>query len=125
MAASLRDCIILVVEDEYLIAKDLCAGLAGAYAVVLGSAGTLEAGLKIISQANKVNGAVLDINLRGVPVFKLADELIARHTPFVFATGYNQSAIPVRFRNVPRCEKPVQIAQIVDALGQVRAAAGV
>lgn len=119
---SLRDCVILVVEDEYLLAQDICAELAEKQAIVLGPAATVKQGLALARDADHLSGAILDVNLRGEPVFILADELVARNVPFVFTTGYDASEIPERFGQVHRCEKPVRISQVVDALGRVASA---
>ena len=110
---SLRNCAILVVEDEYLLADDLCGKLIESEAIVIGPAATVEEGQALLRQTEVLNGAVLDVNLRGEPVFPLADELAVRHVPFLFTTGYDAAAIPQRFHDVPRCEKPLQMSRIV------------
>lgn len=110
---SLRNCAILVVEDEYLLADDLCGKLMESEAVVIGPAATVEEGQALLRQTGVLNGAVLDVNLRGEPVFPLADELAIRQVPFVFTTGYDAAAIPQRFQDVPRCEKPLQMSRVV------------
>lgn len=115
---TLRDRVILVVEDEYLLAQDLCAELENKQALVLGPASTIEQGLALVQDADKISGAILDINLRGESVFGLADELVARNVPFVFSTGYDASVIPERFHHIIRCEKPVRMSQVVDALSR-------
>lgn len=115
---SLRNCAILVVEDEYLLADDLCSELARSDAVIIGPAATVGQGIALIQETERLNGAVLDVNLRGEPVFPLADELTARNVPFVFTTGYDASAIPERFQHVTRCEKPLHMSQVVKAIGR-------
>jgi len=117
--AAVDGCAILVVEDEYLLAKDLCAELAKNGAAIVGPASTVEQGFALISSAKGLNGAVLDVNLQGTPVFDLADELAARQVPFVFTTGYDASAIPERFRHVPRCEKPLRMANVLKAISRI------
>ena len=49
----------------------------------------------------------LDANLNGQPVSPVADALVARGTPFVFATGYSDLAEPYRDR--PTLKKPFQM----------------
>ena len=115
---SLSGCTILVVEDEYLLADDLCSELADRDAIVVGPAATVEQGVALVEQNSELDGAILDVNLRGEPVFPLADALIARNVPFVFTTGYDASAIPERFSHVSRCEKRVQIGRLVEAIGR-------
>lgn len=116
---TLRDCVILVVEDEYLLAQDICMDLVDKRALVIGPAATVEQGFALLRSGDKPSAAILDINLRGEPVFALADELIARDVPFIFATGYDAASIPERFAHVVRCQKPVRMSQVIGALGRV------
>ena len=100
---TLQNCRILVVEDEYMLADELRTELADAGAVVLGPVGSLEEAVNLISEEQDVDGAILDVNLRGEKVYPAADQFLERGTSFVFATGYDQSAIPSRFEHVVRC----------------------
>jgi DNA-binding response OmpR family regulator len=61
--------------------------------------------------------AILDINLHGYETYRLADELRGAGTPFLFATGYSEKVIPVRFRDAIRWEKPYELDKVV---GDVR-----
>ena len=45
--------------------------------------------------------ALLDINLRGEPLYPLAEALRARGVPFLFLTGYESLAIPEAWRGAP------------------------
>lgn len=116
---TLRGCRILVVEDEFLIADELATELADAGAVVLGPAGSIDRALALIEAEGRIDGAILDVNLGGEPVFPAAERLRARGVPFLFTTGYDGSAIPERFRDVVRCEKPIGIWRITQAVGRV------
>ena len=51
--------------------------------------------------------AILDANLNGQPVSPVADALVARGTPFFFATGYGELAEPYHDR--PTLKKPFQM----------------
>jgi hypothetical protein len=51
--------------------------------------------------------AILDANLNGQPVSPVADALVARGTPFVFATGYGE--MPEPYRDRPTLMKPFQL----------------
>lgn len=113
------DTAVLVVEDEYLIADDLARDFASRGATVIGPFATLEGALASLDE-RRPDMAVLDINLRGDAVFPLADALTARHVPFVFATGYDEGAIPETFAHVPRYEKPVRSWVVLDALRDLR-----
>lgn len=116
---ALRHCRILIVEDEYLIADELRAGFDDAGAMVLGPVATVEKALDLIGAEDRVDGVVLDVNLRGEMTFPVADLLIERGVPFVFTTGYDASVIPSRFERVMRCGKPIDIDKITSTIGRV------
>jgi CheY-like chemotaxis protein len=110
---------ILVVEDEYLIADDICDALINAGATVLGPCPTVETAAQLVAEQAVIDGALLDINLAGTMVFEVADKLIERGVPFAFATGYDRASIPDRFADVPRLEKPLRVAQVATVLGML------
>lgn len=107
---------ILVVEDEYLIADDVCEALVAAGAEVVGPCPTVEAAAAMLTREVRIDAALLDINLRGDPVFPVADALAARGVPFAFATGYDRWSIPKRFDAVALLEKPLKVRQIIATL---------
>jgi DNA-binding response OmpR family regulator len=112
----LAGCRILVVEDEYLIADDLAALLREEGAEVLGPATSLPTAMRLAGDSDRIDGAILNIDLRGVAVFPLADELQSRGVPFIFLTGYAESNIPGEYAGILRCEKPVAAAHVVGHL---------
>jgi len=112
----LRGCRLLVVEDEYFIADDLARGLEKAGAIVLGPVGAPDTALDLIDEVPRIDGAILDINLAGDMVYPVAERLLDRRVPFVFATGYERVAIPERFAAITRCEKPVSADTVGRAL---------
>ncbi|WP_284164791.1 response regulator [Frigidibacter sp. SD6-1] len=109
---------VLLVEDEYVIAVDLCAELTSEGAEVVGPVSSVDAALSILKSGAQMDLAVLDINLRGKMVYPVADLLAGRSIPFIFATGYDGIAIPRRFGSVPCCEKPVSIASLRRAVAR-------
>ena len=113
---TLRDCRVLVVEDEYLLADELTIQLTDRGATVLGPASNVRAALSLIEGEDALDGAILDVNLGGEPAYPIADTLRERGVPVLFTTGYDAAALPDRFRDVPRCEKPVNIGRIASAL---------
>jgi DNA-binding response OmpR family regulator len=120
----MTDTTILLVEDEYLIADDLARELVEHGVTVIGPIATLDATLAAVA-AQRPDLAVLDINLRGDPVFPLADLLAAQHVPFVFTTGYDADEIPDRFASVRRYEKPFRTSDLramLDRLARAEAA---
>lgn len=112
---------ILVVEDEYFLADELSTVLTEAGAEVLGPVPSIEEASAIIRGDERIDAALLDVNLRGEPIFSVADELRAQHVPFVFATGYDQLALPERFAGAIRIEKPVRPRAVIVALAPLLA----
>lgn len=107
---------VLVLEDEYFLADDLRRGLEGAGAVVLGPAASLAEGLRLLRDGSQPHLAVLDVNLRGATAYEMAEILAAHGVPFVFATGYDTTQLPARFRAVPRLIKPYELGALLAAL---------
>ena len=119
MDAALLDlvgCRVLLVEDEYLIADELGQLLNLHRAVLIGPVPTLEIALAVVQMEERIDGAVIDINLRGQSAFPVADALAARGVPFVFATGYSASAVPDRYEHIRIWEKPYRLEDLVRAL---------
>jgi CheY-like chemotaxis protein len=110
---------ILVVEDEYFIADDLARAIARLGAEVVGPVATRAQALRLLSTAERIDLAVLDINLKDEPVFPLADLLIEQSVPLLFATGYGEASIPERYRQVPRWEKPFSPEALAQALPEI------
>jgi CheY-like chemotaxis protein len=107
---------ILVVEDDYLIVADLVQELQSTGADVVGPIASVEEALDRLENVPGIAGAILDINLQGQPAYPLAEELRRRNIPFVFATGYDDSVVPLEYRDVPRFTKPVDVTEVSRAL---------
>ena len=56
----------------------------------------------------RVDGAILDINLGGEMAYPLASVLHARKVPFVFMTGYGADAVATPFPGVRVFQKPLE-----------------
>lgn len=107
---------VLVVEDDYFIATEMRRSLEAAGVRVLGPIGRVADSLALISRSDQIDGAVLDLNLREEMAFPIADMLGERGVPFAFATGYDVSVIPERYRDAPCCRKPVDPETVCQAL---------
>ena len=102
---------LLLVEDDYFVADDFARSLEAAGARVVGPAATVPDALDLISRTENLDGAILDINLRGAPSYEVADALCARGIALVFATGYDRHVVPTRYAEIPVCEKPIDPAE--------------
>ncbi|HEX8233374.1 MAG TPA: response regulator [Caulobacteraceae bacterium] len=98
---------VLVVEDQFLIADDIQRAVGALGGDVIGPFPNIDRARAALAEEN-VGLALLDVNLGGADrVFPLADELAARHVPFIFSTGYDRWVLPPAHQNRPRLEKPV------------------
>jgi CheY-like chemotaxis protein len=107
---------VLLVEDEHIVASALSRGLRIWGAEVIGPAATVANALSLIESSPAIDGALVDINLRGVQAYDVVDRLIAKHIPTVLATGYETSVVPTRYRGLVVLQKPFDAAEALDAL---------
>ena len=117
LSPDLRGLSILVVEDEPMIAIDTACMIVRAGGTVVGPAHSLDEAFETIANA-RIDGALLDINLRNQKVFSLAERLAERDVPILFMTGEIWPVIPERFAGCARVGKPTSEAKIVAALSQ-------
>lgn len=107
---------VLIAEDDVLTILDTADALEASGAEVVGPIGNLDDALERVRAGSPVAAAVLDLSLRGHHVWPLADQLMKRGVPFVFATGYDGDNIPSRFAHIQRFLKPVPSTEIVTFL---------
>jgi DNA-binding NarL/FixJ family response regulator len=96
-------CRVLVVEDDMLIAVAIEEVLHALNCQVVGPAASLEKALKL-AQGESFDVAILDVTIRGGKVHPVAELLLARGIPFVFASGYGDWALPEALRDQPSDE---------------------
>lgn len=107
---------LLVVEDDYFWADDLRKALRAAGATVLGPVASVEAAMGLLKAEPVPDAAILDLDLRGVQAFDVADRLIARRVPILIVTGYEGGALPSPYAAMSWLEKPTSIAAVLTAL---------
>ncbi|MEZ5659873.1 MAG: HWE histidine kinase domain-containing protein [Burkholderiaceae bacterium] len=106
---------VLIVEDSLLVAMDAEAACRALGAAAVDVAGGVARARELL-QRTRPDFAILDIHLGDETSFALAEELLTRQIPFVFATGYGDSnVIPGRFADVPVISKPYSHEQIAAA----------
>jgi CheY-like chemotaxis protein len=99
---------ILVVEDELMIRMLLEDMLGELGYTVTAEAARIDEALEAAKTAD-FDVAILDVNLNGQPISPVADALVARGRPFVFATGYGERGLPEPYRDRPTLKKPFQM----------------
>ncbi len=122
--ADLNGCRVLLVEDEYLIAHDLCTKLEDVGAVVIGPEPSVQRALRRVVEEAAIDVAVLDINLGGEKAFPVADALNRRDVPFVFSSGYGDDMASARYPDVIKCDKPLDMRILIKHLAQLIATNG-
>ncbi|GAA3707216.1 response regulator [Sphingomonas cynarae] len=117
VSGSLTDRRILVVEDEYILARQLVRALTQEGAVVLGPVPDVARALAMIDAGQgEIDVAILDVNLAGEKVYPVADALLGRGVPFLFASGYDADEGDARFAAIRHLVKPLTMKSLVAAL---------
>ena len=111
--------LVLVVEDEFLIALDLEQLLRRRGWRVLGPAATVAEALQLL-RGETPDVALLDVNLRGEPVTPVAAELRARGVPFVLASAYDRLGLlrDAVLAAAPNVGKPTDERRLLAALAR-------
>ena len=111
--------VVLVVEDEFLIALDLELLLLLRHGWrVFGPAATVDQALRLLRGGEAPDVALLDVNLRGEPVTPVAEELRARGVPFVLASAYHVPALAAALAGAPNVGKPTDERRLLAALAR-------
>jgi len=109
----LRGLRVLVVEDTLLVADMIADELEEVGCTVVGPAPRVERGLAL-ARAERLDGALLDVNLAGELCFPIAELLLAQGVPFAFLTGYGETTLPPGYRKMPRLAKPFQLNELLN-----------
>ena len=107
---------ILIVEDNFIIAAAIARFLKAQGAEVAGPAATIAAALALIANVERIDGAVLDINLHGELVYPVVDALRSKGVPMVLMTGYDQEALMPGYSDIPCLQKPFTIERLMEAM---------
>ena len=107
---------ILIVEDNFNIAVAMARLLKAQGAEVAGPAATVPDALALIANGERIDGAALDINLRGKLVYPVVDALRGKGVPMVFMTGYDQQALMPGYGDIPCLHKPFTIERLMEAM---------
>jgi CheY-like chemotaxis protein len=114
-----RGPLVLVVEDEFLLAMDLALLLERHGWRVLGPAATVAQALHLLDGGSPPAVALLDVNLRGELVTPVAAALRARGVPFVLASAYDRlDLVAPALAGAPNVGKPTDEARLLAALAR-------
>ena len=115
---------VLVVEDNPILACDMEDLICDAGWEAVGPAMDLETGLDL-ARNNRLDAALLDIDLGGERVWPLASELLANTVPIVFVTAdCRPDEMPSEYAHFHCLEKPAARATILQRVTDILAEAG-
>ena len=112
-------CRVLLVEDEALVAMLMEDMLAEFDCEVFATVGRLDEAMAVAG-TEQFDMAFIDVNLRGVPAWPLADVLRSRGIPFAFVTGYGTAGTAATFADVPVLQKPFRAQELEATLRCLR-----
>ena len=113
-----RGPLVLVVEDEFLLAMDLGVLLERQGYRVLGPAATVAEALRLLDGGLPDTG-LLDVNLRGETVTPVAARLRALGVPFVLASAYDDARLAaLGLAGAPNVGKPADDRRLLTALAE-------
>jgi CheY-like chemotaxis protein len=110
---------VLVVEDEMLIGMLLEDMLTDMGHTVVAIVPRVNEALAT-ARRESFDVAILDVHLNGQAVFPVAEALIERGIPFVFATGYGERGLPEQYRDRPILQKPFAMDDLVKTLAALK-----
>lgn len=109
---------VLLVEDEAILAMSVEDMLTQLGCVVVGPALTI-AHASALASSERLDAALLDINVGGGNSFAIAEVLKDRAVPFCFITGYGRDGVPEQFLDVPVLPKPYSGAALAGVLAEL------
>jgi CheY-like chemotaxis protein len=109
---------ILVVDDEPLISMLVGDWLGDLGCEVVGPAGSVEGGLKLIA-SGPLDAAILDINLAGENSYSVANALQEKGVPFAFATGDSGIDADSGFTDPLLLHKPFDFEAVKSVIGKL------
>lgn len=106
---------ILVVEDSPVVAPFTVDLLAELGFEVVGPAPNM-ATARELAETEPLDGAIMDVHIRGERVFPLCEILETRGVPFVLTSGYGDWHVPDKWADRPRLQKPYTSRDVEGAL---------
>lgn len=115
---ALRGVSVLVVEDNGLLCCVLEETLREAGCEIVGPYGRLPEAMSAAS-TERIDIALLDINVRGQLVSPLAEQLRERGVPFVLTSAYQPNDVPRALQNAIQLRKPYTDSDLLERLASI------
>lgn len=113
-----RPPLILVVEDELMIASFMEVALQAKGYRVLGPVATVEDAVRLLS-TSRPDLALIDYRLANATTEPLLPELQARGVKVCVMTGYSRSQLPAAYAGYPVLEKPFLMSTLLQAIADI------
>jgi DNA-binding response OmpR family regulator len=104
---------ILIVEDEAIVALNYASILEDAGCQIVGPVGTIQKGIEAVEN-ERIDAAVLDIDIGGVPVDPIIMALRRKRLPYIFVSAL--SGLVERYQGAVFLDKPCTAAQLIKAV---------
>lgn len=104
---------VLVLEDDFYLAETLSDDIRSCGDTVVGPFADMDEAIRHVAAAQV---AILDVRIRDLASFPVADSLVLGRVPFVFLTGYDNDIFPDRFAGRPVYQKPHHARTLLDDL---------
>ena len=110
--------VILVAEDEAILAHDLCDTVEEAGFVVAGPFDDASSAMEAFEK-QRPDLAILDINLHDGTTYSLAEKMMAENVPVIFHSGHVTSdEVHALYPKASALSKPCPPAVIIDTVQQ-------
>lgn len=109
---------IFLVEDSPVVssfAEDVLAELG---CEVVGPAANMASARELAQEAT-MDGAIVDLRIRGDKIFPICEILAGRGVPFVITSGYADWTMPEKWQDRPQLPKPYTLGDVEAALGKL------
>jgi DNA-binding NtrC family response regulator len=112
--------LVMVVEDELLVATTLEAALENSGYHVLGPVSTVPAAMSLL-RTSRPDVALIDYRLATTTTETLLPSLKSRRIPVCVITGCGPSQLPPAYAGLTVLEKPFRIKTLMEALIRIAA----
>jgi DNA-binding response OmpR family regulator len=107
---------VLLVEAEMPVARSIEDAILEVGFEVIGPVTRVERVLAMLDTGQLFDAAVMDLDVGGQTALPIADLLAGYGIPFLVLTGGGAVALPERHRHAPVLPKPIEAAQLSQAL---------
>lgn len=117
------DAVILIVEDEFLLAFAVSEMLEDAGYPAVEVAGTVAAALEVVDRGG-VRAALVDLNLGAETSERVIERLRREGIAYTMCTAYSPDQLPAFAADAPTIHKPVDEARMLEAVRAMGVAPG-